>query len=558
MRRESLSRSGGRDVSRGEVPAGWFPDPTGKPGLRWWDGQQWTGNMSRVPAVAPAQASATQARFIPTDGTDSSAKSELSVTAAMTDDFGKRKSGLFGSKRHLEEEINRLRQLVDSMGITEREHLRAELEELREVLPPMRLERESLTAGLERLRAETVGLESARAELTGIAQETGRLQAQRATLAEGMAEYEQFRQQQTTLVAELDQLRRQVVDTQEAIILQEVGIYRYRHPLDDAVAYKARLSGLQAQIKDAVRAGSAVQGATNWTVNGSVTQGRKMVREFSKLMLRAYNAEADNAVRSMKPYTLESAIARLEKSRDTIVKLGGTMNIRIADHYHRLRVTELELTADYLAKAAEAKERERSERERLRDEERARRELERELERLRKEQEHYMTVLATYQAQGDAGAAAKAEAKLAEIADGLDGLNRRAANIRAGYVYVISNVGAFGPNMVKIGMTRRLEPMDRIRELGDASVPFLYDVHALVFSEDAVGLETHLHHELAERRVNMVNARREFFYASPAAVRDILSALDLSMLSYVDEPEALEWHQSQTARGAGESSGTKA
>jgi hypothetical protein len=472
------------------------------------------------------------------------------VTTGVADELGKRRSGLFGGKRQLEEEVHRLRQLVDSMGVTEREHLRAELEQLREELPAMRLERESLTAGLERLRAETVGLESARAELAGINQDTGRLQAQRATLADEMAEYEQFRQQRTTLVAELDQLRRQVVETQEAIILQEVGIYRYRHPLEDAVAYKVRLSGLQAQIKDAIRAGSAVQGATNWTVNGSATQGRKMVRELSKLMLRAYNAEADSAVRSMKPYTLESAIARLEKSRDTIVKLGGTMNIRVTDHYHRLRVTELELTADYLAKAAEEKERERTERERLRDEERAKRELERELERLRKEQEHYMTVLATYQAQGDAGAVAKAEAKLAEIADGLDGLNRRAANIRAGYVYVISNVGAFGPKMVKIGMTRRLEPMDRIRELGDASVPFLYDVHALVFSEDAVGLETHLHHALADRRVNMVNARREFFYASPAEVRDLLAALDLSMLSYVDEPEALEWHQSQTARSA--------
>jgi hypothetical protein len=398
-------------------------------------------------------------------------------------------------------------------------------------------------------------LESARADLAGIRQEVERLQAQRAALAVDLAEYEGFREQRGALVAELDNLRRQVVETQEAIILQEVGIYRYRHPLQDAVAYKVRLSGLQAQIKDAVRAGGAVQGATNWTVNGSATQGTKMVREFSKLMLRAYNAEADSAVRSMKPYTLESAIARLDKSRDTIVKLGGTMNIRVTDHYHRLRVTELELTADYLAKVAEDKERERAERERLRDEERARRELERESERLRKEQEHYVTVLATYQAQGDAAAVAQAEARLAEIADGLDGLNRRAANIRAGYVYVISNVGAFGPKMVKIGMTRRLEPMDRIRELGDASVPFLYDVHALVFNEDAVGLETHLHHALADRRVNMVNARREFFYASPAEVQDILSALDLSMLSYVDEPEALEWHQSQTALGSGQPSG---
>jgi hypothetical protein len=135
-----------------------------------------------------------------------------------------------------------------------------------------------------------------------------------------------------------------------------------------------------------------------------------------------------------------------------------------------------------------------------------------------------------------------------EIQDALDGINRRAANIRAGHVYVISNVGAFGNDIVKIGMTRRLEPLDRVRELGDASVPFRYDVHAMVFSEDAVGLETHLHHQLADRRLNLVNMRREFFRAHPAEVRDILLRLDASIVQWVDEPEALEWRQSEQAR----------
>src|SRR6185437_12419034 len=107
---------------------------------------------------------------------------------------------------------------------------------------------------------------------------------------------------------------------------------------------------LSDQIKAAVKSGTAVTGAQNWTVNGSTREGAKMVREFSKLMLRAYNNEADNAVRSMKPYALQSSAARLDKSRETITKIGGTMNIRVTDSYHRLRVEELELTADYLAK----------------------------------------------------------------------------------------------------------------------------------------------------------------------------------------------------------------
>lgn len=130
----------------------------------------------------------------------------------------------------------------------------------------------------------------------------------------------------------------------------------------------------------------------------------------------------------------------------------------------------------------------------------------------------------------------------------IPGITRRAANIRAGHIYVISNIGAFGADIIKIGMTRRLDPMDRLHELGDASVPFRYDVHAIVFSDDAVGLETHLHHQLADRRVNLVNMRREFFRARPAEVRHLLTRLDASIVEWIDEPEALEWRQSQQVR----------
>jgi Meiotically up-regulated gene 113 len=116
--------------------------------------------------------------------------------------------------------------------------------------------------------------------------------------------------------------------------------------------------------------------------------------------------------------------------------------------------------------------------------------------------------------------------------------------VRVGHVYVISNVGAFGPSMVKVGMTRRLNPQDRVRELSDASVPFMFDTHALVFSEDAVGLEQQIHRALESRRVNRVNLRREFFHATPAEVRAILGQLKGAELSFTEEPEALEWHQS--------------
>jgi hypothetical protein len=129
----------------------------------------------------------------------------------------------------------------------------------------------------------------------------------------------------------------------------------------------------------------------------------------------------------------------------------------------------------------------------------------------------------------------------------------RVANARARYVYVISNVGAFGERMIKVGMTRRLEPRDRIRELSDASVPFNFDTHALFFANDAVGIEAEMHRRLADRRVNRVNLRREFFYATPGEARDLLAELAGELLEFEEFPEAVEFNQSRNAHGGAES-----
>jgi hypothetical protein len=197
---------------------------------------------------------------------------------------------------------------------------------------------------------------------------------------------------------------------------------------------------------------------------------------------------------------------------------------------------------------AQQKEADRAERARLREEEIAQREIARENERLLKEHAHYQEAVAQLRAIGDHAKADEAEAKMAEIKEAIEGNNERAANIRAGHVYVISNQGAFGPKMIKIGMTRRLDPLDRVRELGDASVPFHYDVHGMVFSDDAVTLETRLHQRLAGSRVNYVNMRREFFMVTPAEIHDILIELGESIVTWTDDAEALEWHQSETTR----------
>ena len=268
-----------------------------------------------------------------------------------------------------------------------------------------------------------------------------------------------------------------------------------------------------------------------------------MVRDFSKLMLRAFNAEADTLVRGLKPYKLDGALDRLRKVAETIERLGTTMKIRISKSYYQLRVREIELTSDYLQKQAEQKEVERLAREHMREERKVQQEIERERDRLEKERQHHANVLEILTAKGDEAGAARVREQLDEVDRNMKSVEYRAANIRTGYVYIVSNIGSFGERMVKVGMTRRLEPMDRIRELSDASVPFNFDVHVLHFSKDAVGIEKAMHERLAAVQVKTVNRRREFFRVTPLEVKAHLSEFAGELLEFREIPEALEYRQ---------------
>jgi hypothetical protein len=335
------------------------------------------------------------------------------------------------------------------------------------------------------------------------------------------------------------------VELDDERILQEVGIYRYHHPLENAAEYKTQLDELGGEIKTMIKAGEAVLASDMFTFNNSLAKGRKMTAEFSKLMLRAYNAEADNCVRALRAGNVITAKNRLASSVAAIAKLGAMMEMRINPDYHELRVRELELTADYLMKVQVEKEEAREERERLREERKAEQELAAERARLDKEREHYLNALEALKAGGDDAAIADLSERLQEIDDAIERNDYRTANIRAGYVYVISNRGSLGPNVVKIGLTRRLEPMDRVRELGDASVPFPFDVHAMFFADDAVTVEADLHRAFADRRVNVINQRREFFFATPGEVREVLLEQVGNLLEFADDPEATQYLQSK-------------
>ncbi|MGW1741232.1 DUF4041 domain-containing protein [Nocardia sp. NPDC001965] len=397
-------------------------------------------------------------------------------------------------------------------------------------------------------------------ELAAALAENRRLRAQVEQFGGGgIDDLQQLRARLEAEVAEQqavrDELLAQVVDLREEHILQEIGIYEFRHPLSDSVAYRDALKRLQGEIKaQARRDAGAIEALKAWVVEGSVADGRKMVREYSKLMLRAYNAETENIVRGLKPYKLPKELDRLDRLAETLNRFGATMQLRVSPEYHALRRRELELTADHLEMLARQKDYERDERERRREAERARQEYAREQARLERQQEKEHATLTGLEAdgKGDTESADQLRASLAEREQALSIIRNRANDTRGGYLYVLSNVGAFGDGVVQIGVTRRFDPESRIQDLSNSSVPFRYDRHVMFFDPDAAGIEAELHRRFEHRRVNKVNRRREFFRATAAEVNEQLRELTDTYYEFTEHPEAVQYHQSRNTDSAAE------
>lgn len=358
--------------------------------------------------------------------------------------------------------------------------------------------------------------------------------------------------------AELEGVKDELVETRDEVLLQSFGLYTPQYPFMHSEEYKAKLLGIRAEQKDMIRDGSAVTGSTSWSVNGDVRKGKKMVADTQKLLLRAFNAECDDAIEHVRYSNLEASEKKIERSRDAISKLGEIMSIRITSDYYQLKLEELYLAFEYQEKKQEEKEEQKEARARLREEQKLAREIEEERKKLEKEQKHYQNALKQLKMQiaeapkeEQAALAAKKEElenQLKKIDKEFKDVDYREANQKAGYVYVISNIGAFGENVYKIGMTRRLVPEDRVDELGDASVPFDFDIHAMIFSKDAPKLEAALHNAFADRKLNFVNQRREFFRVSLDEIKKVVWEDFDKSVEFKDIAPAEQYRQSLKMR----------
>lgn len=372
-------------------------------------------------------------------------------------------------------------------------------------------------------------------------------------VAELEAKKERLEKEIDKRTSKIDALKKEAVFFEDAITFQEFGLYTPRYNFITSEEYKEELDYIRDAQKKLIKSDKAIIGATTWTVNGSKSKGNKMIADMKKLFLRAFNSDCEDVISKVKYNNFDVSLKKIHQSANSIERLGKSMSLKITQKYIDWKEEELTLAFEYQQKKQEEKEAQKAARAEMREAARLQKEIEAQRKKIEKEQTHYQTAYEKLLKQLEENPdnadlltkKSELENQLNDIDKAIKDIDYREANQRAGYVYIISNIGAFGENVYKIGMTRRLDPQDRVDELGDASVPFNFDVHAMIFSDDAPALEAALHKAFEDRKLNMVNTRREFFNVTLDEIKEVVKKNFDKTVEFIDVPDAEQFRVSQ-------------
>ncbi len=347
-------------------------------------------------------------------------------------------------------------------------------------------------------------------------------------------------------------LRKEVSLFESKLDLIEFGIYEPVYDFEKSEDYREEQNKIIQKQKELISSDEAAICTANWSVQGSEAKGKAIIKVYKKLMLRAFNGECDVLISKVKWNNVNQMKERIKKIFETINKLGQGFQVYINEGYYQLKVQELVLEYEYQAKRQQEKEELRAIQEELREEEKARREFEQAQKEAEKEEALYQKALDKARKELESASGKKneelttqiekLERELQEAQEKKERAISMAQQTKRGHVYVISNIGSFGENVYKIGMTRRLEPIDRIKELGDASVPFQFDIHAMIYSEEAPTLENELHKAFSNKKVNMLNYRKEFFKVTLDEIEQKTKEIGLEA-EFSRLPEAMEYRE---------------
>ena len=347
-------------------------------------------------------------------------------------------------------------------------------------------------------------------------------------------------------------LRKEISLFENKLDLIEFGVYEPIYEFEKSDEYRQEQNRIIELQKEMIKSERAAICRTNWTIDGSEAKGRASTKRYIKLTLRAFNGECESLIAKVKWNNVNQMKERIKKSFETINKIGESQTVTIQPEYLDLKLKELTLEYEYQLKKQKEKEELRAAQEALREEEKARREFEQAQKEAEKEEANYQKALdkarkEMEQATGDKhdkllAQIQKLEQELQEAHERKERALSMAQQTKRGHVYIISNIGSFGEQVYKIGMTRRLEPEDRVKELGDASVPFQFDIHAMIYSEDAPNLENELHKAFTNRKVNMLNYRKEFFKVTLDEIEQKVKEIGRET-EFIRIPEAMEYRE---------------
>ena len=299
---------------------------------------------------------------------------------------------------------------------------------------------------------------------------------------------------------------------------------------NDSEEYKQAIVEINKKMEYMVKDKLACTCRTEWTVNGSRAEGRKQTNQMIKMALRLFNVESDNYISSIDARSnIINVKKKIQKSGDMVNKFCQTHHLILHQEYIDYKIELATLVYEQVMKKQEEKEEARRQAEIIREQEKLEREIAKEREKLAKEVQQYQTeidrLVATVDMETGEIVDDVAE-RLGELQEKIEELQAQdvtleeRVNNKAGWVYCITNNSM--PGSIKIGVTRRLNPQDRIDELGSASVPFRFNTNCVVFSEDAFALENQLHKAFHSKRVNRVNFRKEFFNVTTQEVEDYI------------------------------------
>lgn len=349
-----------------------------------------------------------------------------------------------------------------------------------------------------------------------------------------------------------DSLLHELQILEEDLEFKSFGLYDPHYDFDTSEKYRAKLDEIRNQQKEMLKNNNAAVCHVEWTVNGRKREGQQFTKKYQKLMVRAFNNECDATILKVRWNNITRMEERINNAFEAINKLGTVHSIEITNSYLNLKIDELRIAFEYEEKKQQEKEEARRRREEAKEEEQVQREIDEVLKQADKEEMIYQDALEKARKE----IASAKENEIAALNNKIEELQKRLCEVnerreraisraqltKSGYVYIISNIGSFGENIYKIGMTRRLEPLDRVRELGDASVPFRFDVHALIYSDNAPELENNLHKAFDLKRVNMVNNRKEFYNVTLEEIEKIVKDTNAD-IEFIKLPEAREFRE---------------